>query len=374
MKRVHYFVHGRGRGHATRTLPIVRLLRDEGCSVRVHAGDDAQPLFESERDLVRVRSTMPRPHRGERFAATGPRLVAQRVAEARAVFADDRPDLVITDGDLPGALAALAHRIPSIGVGHGLVFSHCKRPLGTSARAWILEGPKAALSAIGARYRVAVNFVPVEPKDSSTFVGRPTLRAELLLPSREAGGAGDRAATREHEDGPATREEPNLPSLEAGGAATREPKGEVLCYFRLGDGNAVASALRAEGLPAKIFAPAQMNIEGADPIDEAKFTRALLEARAVVANAGSQIIGECVALGIPFFGVYDERFLEQSLNVAMLRVHGIGDGTSFERFEPAALNAFLDRAGDVRARLAALPPMPFAADLVRDRALELLSR
>jgi UDP-N-acetylglucosamine:LPS N-acetylglucosamine transferase len=351
LKRVHYFVHGRGRGHATRTLPIVQLLRDEGCSVRVHAGDDAQALFAAEADLVRVRSTMPRPGRGERFAATGARLVAQRVSEARALFSEDRPDLVITDGDLPGALAALAHRIPSIAVGHGLVFSHCKRPIGTSARAWILEGPKAALSAIGARYRVAVNFVPVEPKDRATFVGKPTLRAALRLPSREAGGAG-------------------------GGDATRDDKEstDVLCYFRMGDGSAVASALGEVGTRARIFAPPDMNIEGSEPIDEAKFTRALLEARAVVANAGSQIIGECVALGIPFFGVYSDDFHEQSLNVAMLRAHRIGDGTSFERFEPTALAAFLDRAGELRTRLAELAPMPLAADLVRDRALELLDR
>lgn len=349
--------------------------------MRVHAGDDAQQLFEGDPDLVRVRSTMPRPTRGERFAATGPRLVAQRVAEARAVFADDRPDLVITDGDLPGALAALAHRIPAIGVGHGLVFSHCKRPLGTSARAWILEGPKAALSAIGARYRVAVNFVPVEPKDSATFVGRPTLRHELT--------AGANPQANRMKPGPegaiATRDEPRPPSREAGwaggGIATREEQGkaptraknEVLCYFRVGDPTRVIEALRTRETPTKIFAPPDMHIEGSEPIDERNFTRALLEARAVVANAGSQIIGECVALGIPFFGVYDERFLEQSLNVAMLRAHGIGDGTSFDRFEPDALRAFLARAGDLRTRFAAVPPMPFAADLVRDRAIELLS-
>jgi UDP-N-acetylglucosamine--N-acetylmuramyl-(pentapeptide) pyrophosphoryl-undecaprenol N-acetylglucosamine transferase len=337
LKRIHYFVHGRGRGHATRTLPIVELLRREGCSVRVHAGDDAQALFASESDLVEVESILPRPGRGERFGArtgTAGRM-ARRLTHARAIFIVDRPDLVITDGDLPGALAALAHRIPSIAVGHGLVFSHCRKPIGLPARPWLAERPKAAISSVGARFRIAVNFVPVEPRDATTLVGAPTLRPALS----EKRAIGER----------------------------------VVCYFRLGDPRPVLDALDARGVAARVFAPASLGLgDRAEPIDESAFTRALLEARAVISNAGSQIIGECVALGIPFFGVYNEDFHEQALNAAMLRANGIGDGTSFERFEPGAVSGFLDRVDILRARLAELEPMPLAADLVRDRALELL--
>jgi UDP-N-acetylglucosamine--N-acetylmuramyl-(pentapeptide) pyrophosphoryl-undecaprenol N-acetylglucosamine transferase len=336
--RIHYFVHGHGRGHAVRTLPIVGALRREGFGVRVHAGDAAQALFLDELDLVKIESVLPRPKRGEYFAATSEagtaRRIAKRVAGARAVFASDRPDLVITDGDLPGALAALAQRVPSIAVGHGLVFSHCRRPHGLPARLWLAEAPKAVIASVGARARVAVNFAPVTPRSRSTFVGAPTLRSAL---------DGKRASGQ-----------------------------DIVCYFHVGDPRAVVDAIDATGTRPRVFSPPEAGLgERAEPIDEARFTAALLGARVVFGNAGSQLISECVALGIPCFGVYHEEFREQALNVAMLRAHGIGDGISFERFEPEAIARFLSQSERLRERLRSLAPMPLAADLVLERALAL---
>ena len=59
MASIHYYVHGRGRGHATRSLAVVETLRAAGHHVSVFAGQGAAPFFERDPDLLAVDSLMP---------------------------------------------------------------------------------------------------------------------------------------------------------------------------------------------------------------------------------------------------------------------------------------------------------------------------
>lgn len=301
MPLVHYYVHGRGRGHATRSRAVITRLREAGLEVVAFAGEDAEPLLRDFVNTHPVRSLLPTAGR------QAPRLLVARVRAAISALRRDRAELVISDGDLPGTLAARATGRPSIAVGHGLVFFCCARPPGAPASPWRREALKAAASTLGAQRRIAVGFVPL-----------PVRRGRLARPALE-------------------------PPLAA--ATPRTPGGPLLCYFRDGAPAALLERLAAQHHPVILFAPHDPGVPGIhhEPPSRARFVEVLSAARAVVATAGSQLIGECVALGVPLLALHAEGDDEQQLNVAMLRDAGLGDGGPLPALDPPHLQAFLAR-------------------------------
>ena len=294
---IHIYVHGRGRGHATRCLAIARALTTAGRPFRAFVGRDGVPLFSGEAPCTEVASLPSTPGP----AALG---LAGRVWDAITEGRRDRVSLVISDGDLPGLLAAHALRVPSIAVGHGLVFSECRRPPGLLATPWMREAVKAAASSAGAHRCVAVNFVPLQPRTARVVLARPSLDARLHRGASPSG---------------------------------------VLCYFRDGAPE-VLQALVSRGERPVLFSTKDPNIEGVEyePQDRERFIARLAEARVVIASAGSQLISECVGLGIPILALYSDDDDEQRLNAAMVLNAGLGDGCSFQALTPSRLARFVD--------------------------------
>lgn len=308
---------------------MIGALRRDGHRVRVFAGPDAYPLLrEVEADAVaRVESLPPA------VSWSGLRLLARRTLTDRERLRHDGVALVVSDGDLPSLVAARLCGVPSIAVGHGLVFGECVRPHGLPRQPWLREALKARASSAFATAKVAVNFVPLVPADPRVVVARSPL-------------------------------EPDLPRREA------TDDGRVICYFRDG-APAVVEALRTRGYRPVLFtARAEEHAEpDVRPLARGPFVAALARARAVVASAGSQLIAECVALRVPLFALYREDDDEQRLNVAMLRDARLGDGCALERFDPEVLDAFL--------RASVEPPAlrwdaPDAGEAVRDLCARLL--
>ena len=326
MPLVHYYVHGRGRGHATRSRAVITRLHDAGFTVTAFAGEAAEPLLRDHVTTHAVRSLLPTSGR------EAPRLLAARIRAAVSALRRDRADLVVSDGDLPGTLAARATGRPSIAVGHGLVFFCCARPPIAPAGPWRREALKAAISTLGAQRRIAVGFVPL-----------PVRRGRLARPSLE-------------------------PALAA--ATPRTPHGPLLCYFRDGAPLALLERLAALPRPVILFATADPGIPGIhhEPPSRVRFVEMLTSASAVIATAGSQLIGECVALGVPLLALHAPGDDEQRLNVAMLRDAGLGDGAPLPELDDARLHAFLNRPPAAPAAWNA----PDVATAVLEEAVSLL--
>lgn len=322
MARVHYYVHGRGRGHATRTLPVLEALRSAGHEVRVFAGDDAVAVLRSDRSCTPVASLLPSQRLG-----LAPRLAA-RVARAVAELRRDRADLVVSDGDLPGIVAAGLCGRPALAVGHAEMFSGCSRPAGVPHGPWLREAARAWASAPTASARVAVSFVALEPRTPRTVVARPVGPA---LPAT----AGDR---------------------------------RIVCYFRDENGAGVLRRLVEQGQAPVLHSRRGCAVAGVEarPLGREEFLASLASARGVVASAGSQLISECVHHRIPIFALHDRRDDEQRVNVALLRSTGLGDGCAFSELEPARLRAFVAGLDAPRppARIAA-PELDVAAAVCR---------
>ncbi len=327
MPLIHYYVHGRGRGHATRSRAVISCLQRAGLDVVAFAGEAAEPLLRDHVTTHAVRSLLPTTGRET------PRLLATRVRAAVAALRRERVDLVVSDGDLPGTLAARASGRPSIAVGHGLVFHCCVRPPSLPAAPWRREALKAAISTLGAQRHIAVSFVPL-----------PVRRGRLAQPCLEPP---PRAAT------------------------PRTPEGPLLCYFRDDAPSSLIERLAALDPPVILFATRDPGVPGIqhELPSRARFIEVLSQARAVVATAGSQLIGECVALGVPLMALHAEGDDEQLLNVLMLREAGLGDGGPLPTLDDARLTAFF-------ARPPAAPPSwsaPDVATAVLEEAQALLA-
>ncbi len=314
-KRIHYYVHGRGRGHASRTLRIVTALREAAFEVDVFAGADAVSLLDDHFHVNPVESLLP----GSALRLGKTLLTRLRSGLARA--ARDRPFLVISDGDLPGILTATIRGIPSIAVGHAELFSQTERPGGVSPFPWAKEKWVARLSALTASRHVAVHFRPATPLTEKTLVAAPAVNV----------------------------------------IAPREPLDvDAVCYFRDDNGTHIVKELVRAGLRPWLFTNSKPQIEGADvkSIDRETFEDALARTKIVVASAGSQLISECVLSGIPFFALYKANDSEQRLNVEMLAASGIGQGESFEQFRPEALLRFVEDHREGGSRTNSNLPMP----------------
>lgn len=296
---VDFYVHGRGRGHGTRSRVLADTLVASGYRVRIFAGSGARPAFEGL-PFIAVDSLLPT----MRMEALS--LMRRRLRGAAESLDEERPTCVVSDGDLPGILHAKRHSIPSIAVGHGLVFSHAAAPAGVSLKTWKKEGLKSKISSAGSDFQLAVNFVPLDPINASTSVVRPKFVSPI---SRQA----------------------------------LSDNKEVVCYFRDDNGEDVLRHLVSQGYKPILFSRETQSIMGVEIREPgtAVFRKALASAHAVVSSAGSQLISECLVAGIPHFTFYSVGDSEQQLNVEMLRSAGVGDGAAFGEPELERLTRYL---------------------------------
>jgi len=293
MAKIDIYVHGRGRGHATRCLAIAERLQADGHDLRGFAGADASEIVARAMPTTSVDSLPPR------FNAHAPLRLLRRVAQVWSSMRLERPDLVVSDGDLPSLLGARTRGVPSVAVGHGLVFAGCECPAHLPAAVWNREARKARASSLTASRRIAVGFVPMRVRATGTVLARAT------VPVRRHAKA-DR----------------------------------VVAYFRDGIDVLTLAALRRIAPAADVFGPDERAESIA--VDRARFLTSLERARAVIATAGSQLIAECVAWGIPLLAVYDEGDDEQRLNAAMVQSAGFGIGLARHRVDATAMRAFLE--------------------------------
>jgi len=298
MSRIHYFVHGRGRGHSVRTLSAVEALRARGHDVRVFASGVAFDFLRSLGDVERV--TLVAPGRGM-FRKFG-----QRVREDLGRLGRARPDVVVSDGDGPSVHAAMVRGIPRLAVGHGLVFVHARVPPITPASARLRERVNVGSSSWTCPARVAVHFAPVTPKTHGTVVARPDLRDALV----------DETASEED---------------------------FVLAYFRDGGGDELLRRLVRRGERVVLFgasaAPAGVEVHAPST---RRFAEHLRRCKAIVGTAGNHLPAEAAMLGKRFLAVHARGDFEQQTNARLWQSSGFGVGASFDEVDEAVIARWLE--------------------------------
>jgi len=319
--RLAYFVHGRGRGHASRALSIVPALRAAGYEVKLLGSGDALPVLRT------LGTVQPRA-----LVKPGPAVALslwRRRAEEKQFLREAAVDMIISDGDQGALLAAHALGLPSIAIGHDLVFSRCSLPDSLSQRDLLHQRANALIPTYLSTRRVAVNFLPVHTKDPGTRVARPEIAT--------------------HTPGPRSD--------------------RLVCYFR--DDNAQQVLALARSVASDVISYVG---SASDQLLERDAFRALLcSARGVVGSAGSNLIAECVTFGVPMLALYRAGDAEQALNAQLLARAKLGVAACISAVDAETLRVFWQRtaAGDFET-LALTQALPSVVDAVLDATRELL--
>ena len=318
--RIAYGVMGYGRGHAMRTAAVLpELLREH--EVRVFAGIDAHKALSDRFDCEEI------PVIGYQYGAdgklsagltfrrnagltadlltAGPRT--RRVWERIDAFA---PDVVISDSETWTHRYARARGIPRISFDHVgiMAFCHCR----FAPEDW-WRGRRDALgyrAFMGTPDRVLVSsFYHAPPRAAGTEVVGPILRESVL-------------------------------------AATPQRGDYVLAYFNKGGHQytqALDTALRACGEDIVVYGTERRGRDGRlwfkAPSNDG-FVADLAGAKAVIATAGNQLMGEAIYLGKPILAL-PEDVVEQRLNARAVVDMGVGIRGDLGRLSLNELGGFL---------------------------------
>ncbi len=302
MATVAHFVHGRGRGHASRALTILRALEERGHRVVLFAGGDALDLLASggPHELVEVAPVIP--------GLSALRRLPGRLRGDLRRLRGLAPDVVISDGDAPGVRAGRHLGIPVISVGHSQFFLHCELPPELPRRRVAYERLVAGLTSAGADASVAVHFLPCEAADPTVRVARPDRPESLCGPVTDDG-----SIVAYLRDGL------GLEALEAATAGGRRVR---LFGFSRRPGVSEKGSYRSG---AQRAVPAGVELA---PFDREAFHQALRSCAAVIATAGSNLLAESVLLGKPVLALHRRGDHEQRINGLLAAAAGVAEAAT----------------------------------------------
>lgn len=329
--RIAYGVMGYGRGHATRSSAALAALEHDH-EITVFTSGDAYDLMAARFNTVRI------PMLGYAYTADGRWSVAKTLVDnfsgatdllfhgagVQAVereFRERGIELVISDSEAWTHRAAQHLKIPRISFDHVGIIAWCKPHFPDDLWLTGLRDGWGYRQLMGQPDRILISsFYPAEPKSPTTRLVGPLLRESVqkLTPS----------------DG-----------------------GFLLAYFNRGDRQFhphVEQALRQIEHPVIVYGTSRVGIsESLDfrAIDGDAFVRDLAACRAVIATAGSQLIGEALYFGKPFLAL-PERAFEQQLNARTLERMGVGRFASLETLSAADIEIFLADLSRYRDNLA----------------------
>ena len=329
MARVFYSMAGEGRGHATRARTVIENLRQQGHSVTVYAPEFAyRMLTESyltgDVTIRQIPGLMFHYNREKlsyirtasgliRYLAQLPDLVRQLIRDIQ----DEGCDAAITDFEpaLPRAAAQAGVKWMSLDHQHFLVVSDFRdltiadrlktQLMGLGVRQYYNQPEKMVVSSF--------YFPPVKPQYRQQVEQCGVLLRRQIVDS------------------------------------TVEQGDHVVVYLRRFAPKNVIDALASLGRNVHIYGlgdqPSQGNLHFL-PVTETAFLEDLRSCRALISNAGNQLVGEALYLEKAVFVFPEERNLEQQINARYLKASGGGDAASLRNVTGPMLNEFVERAGE----------------------------
>ncbi|MHC4261813.1 MAG: glycosyltransferase family protein [Planctomycetota bacterium] len=333
MATIFYSMAGEGRGHATRVKTVTGMLRERHRLILLAPGDAYDLLEPAYRQsdvevlpLPCLRFAYDAQQRVSwpRTTASGLRYVAglrNLKRELGALMRREGADLLLTDFDPGAPRAAQAIGLPYVAIDHQSFLwagdvSWLPGRLGLHARAMGV--------AIKAFYRhqchtISSSFFKPEPRSDVgdvTFVGS-MLRPQLLAASIERG---------EH----------------------------VVAYCRRKMPDNVLETLAGAPCEVRVYGLGEQPDRGSlrfRPISEDGFVADLASARAVVATAGNQLLGEVLYLGKPVLALPEVGQTEQLINCHFLDRMGGGEWILPHKLGSTELAGFLERADGLASNI-----------------------
>ncbi len=341
--RILYGVQGEGRGHATRSLEVIRGLLEQGYTVKVLSGGDALPVLRqaglhvTEIPLIRYQySTSGRLSPWRTVTANTPKAlgllcrtgiayeVVRRQVEAF------QPDLCISDFEPYLSRIARKLRMPLVAIDHQHFLTETLLP----------RPDRLGKAFVLGLFRIGTLLLGGKPDRIITssfwhFPRRPGSRAMLVGPFLASGMKslqpvhGDHVVVYMKRAGYLNR---LLPAL-------RENPGRCFSIF-----SDWSDWRGAEDLPSHV----QLL-----PVHRQVFLAALSQAHSLITTAGNQVIGEAIFLGKPVLAFPEPEVLEQELNATALERSGYGQACELSLLSGERLQRFLHAVPALRERIQA---------------------
>lgn len=333
MARIVYSMSGEGRGHATRVRTMVELLRGEH-ELLLLAPGDAYALLEgayrgSDVRIQRLPGLRFAYNKHQKVAILGTGLnvwryllaLPQMKREMCEQFEHFGADLLISDYDPGAPRAAQRAGLPYIALDHQSFATHGRFD-------WLPGKLRFQLAQIK-----LVNWILYHRQVH-------TISSSFFRPD-------------------AKRERPDVTFV---GSMLRPQvldaeivRGEhITAYCRRSVTENVLESLASAPCEVRLYGLGEKADRGSirfRPISEDGFVADLASGRAVVANAGNQLLGETLYLGKPMLALPEEGQHEQMLNSHVLERLGGGRWCTPRELTPEKLHAFLDEADQLEAAI-----------------------
>lgn len=313
--KIAYYVHGRGRGHSSRALSVIKKLILRKYKLKIFAGRDAYPVLRESFEVASVASIFPH---------SSVLDFIKRLIHDYKQLKHIRPDVLISDGDAPSTWAAKLLSVPVISIGHALVFPYCKHEIKLSSWGLIKENFKVRMASLWADYKFILHFCTLPTKNQNSIVVKPDLTFDLN-PAKQGN--------------------------------------YLISYFRDGNGRTVLENLAALGMEIRNFGPA-ININGIQnyPTDNRLFKQMLSQAKGVIGSAGSNLIFESIALQKPMFLLYKKNDFEQKANAAYMEHLGFGVSSAFDSVSSELIQKYILSLNDAPESPPSFNVMPSLSD------------
>lgn len=291
---IAYFVHGRGRGHSSRALYVIKKLILRKYKLKVFAGRDAYPVLNEHYQTQLVSSIFPQ----SSFLD-----FIKRVIHDYKLLRKIKPDVVISDGDAPSTWAARLLGIHILSIGHALVFPYCKHAIPLSRWELAKENFKVRVSSQFSNFKFILHFCKLPLKDKKSILVKPDITID---------------------------------------SGTTPSKKYLISYFRDANGSTVLKLFANHGVEIRNFG-APVNIKGIQnfKLDNSLFKQMLPNAEGVISSSGSNIIFESMALKKPMLLLYKTNDFEQKANAQYMAYLNMGLSASFDTVSPALVLQFL---------------------------------
>ncbi len=333
MAKIFYSLAGEGRGHATRVMTMVELLRDEHEIVLFAPGDSYTFLEPAYRNTdVRIHEIPGlrfhySPDRRLDYLQTGHNTgkyvdgLPKLLKELDRHFQRKQPDLAITDFEPALPRAAKRCGVPFISLNHQhflVVSDLTSLPLSLQLHASYMSIMVEGFYC-GQEETIVSSFYfpPLNWRYKNAVQVGVMMRKEIL------------EACPHHGD-------------------------YLLVYLRKFCEENILDTLRKAGQPVKIYGlgaqPADGNLTF-HPVDKVRFLDDLAGSQALISTAGNQLVGEALYLGKPVLAMPELNNYEQYINAHFLKQSGAGDWVEMDAFSQEHLKYFLHRLDTYRASI-----------------------
>lgn len=326
MANILYGVNGEGAGHSTRAKEVISHLQQKGHAVHVVSFDRGLTNLRRDFEVTEIHGwRLAYVNNQVRYRRTiaknllGARKTAASVAMLRKLCDGWKVDLVVTDFEPLSCHEGRRRKVPVISIDN----QHCM----TNVDVTFPREHRADAAATRMVVRMMVpradaylvtSFFNAKVKRRNTFLFPPILRESVL---RAKPNAGERVLVY------VTSPAPALAKLLA----------RVRCRF-------VAYGFGREGQDGNVLYK-KPSLDG--------FLEALIDAKAVVANAGFSLVTEALQLGKPYLAIPVEHQFEQVFNAYWLEKAGYG--AYWEELNRERVESFLYNLPHYRENLKGYP-------------------